>query len=374
MDRTMNFNPGPATLPLPALTRARDELLDFAGSGMSVMEHSHRGKEYEAVHNEAIALIRELLGVPESYEVLLLQGGATALFAWIPLNFLDKGKTAQYLITGAWGEKALGEAKTVAALFGAEVAIQSTGVGEGKTKRYTRVPPRSEVTIDPSAAYLHITSNETIHGVQFHVDPSRPFPETGAVPLVADMSSDFLWRRFDVAKFGLAYAGAQKNIGPSGVVAAVVSKELLERGRKDIPKIFQFRTHAENKSLYNTPPTFGVYMVRNVLSWLKSQGGLDKVEAVNRKKADRLYGVIDRSPDFFRSPVEKESRSVMNVVFRLPSEELEAQFIAEAKQHGMVGLKGHRSVGGIRASIYNAAPYEWVDALAGFMEEFSKGK
>lgn len=372
MERTMNFNPGPATLPLPALTRARDELLDFAGSGMSVMEHSHRGKEYEAVHDEAIALIRELLGVPQTYEVLLLQGGATALFAWIPLNFLDKGKTAQYLITGAWGEKALGEAKVVAALFGADVAVQSTGVGEGKPKRYTRVPPRSEVTVDPAAAYLHITSNETIHGVEFHVDPSRPFPDTGAVPLVADMSSDFLWRRFDVTKFGLAYAGAQKNIGPSGVVAAVVSKELLERGRKDIPKILQFRTHAENKSLYNTPPTFGVYMVRNVLSWLKSQGGLEKVEAVNRKKADRLYGVIDGNPDFFRSPVEKESRSVMNVVFRLPSEDLEARFIAEAKQNGMVGLKGHRSVGGIRASIYNAAPYEWVDALAGFMEQFAK--
>ncbi len=374
MGRKINFNAGPAALPLPALERAREELLDFAGSGMSVMEHSHRGKEYEGVHDEAIALVRELLGVPSSYEVLLLQGGATALFAQIPMNLLEKGKTAQYLITGAWGEKALGEAKLVSALFGANVAVQSLGVGEGKEKKYTRVPAPSEVKVDPGASYLHITSNETIHGVEFNVDGSRGFPATGAVPLVADMSSDFLWRQFDITKFGIAYAGAQKNIGPSGVVVVVISKELVEKGRKDIPKIFQFRTHAENKSLYNTPPTFGVYMVRNVLSWLKGQGGLAKVEEVNRKKATRLYGVIDKNPQFFRSPVEKESRSVMNVVFRLPSEELEATFIADAKKAGMVGLKGHRSVGGIRVSMYNAASYEWVDTLAKFMEEFARVK
>ena len=341
---------------------------------MSVMEHSHRGKEYEAVHDEAIALVRELLGVPSGYEVLLLQGGATTLFAQIPMNLLEKGKTAQYLITGAWGEKALGEGKMVSALFGANVAVQSLGVGEGKEKSYTRVPAPAEVKVDPGAAYLHITSNETIHGVEFNVDGSRAFPETGGVPLVADMSSDFLWRPFDITKFGLVYAGAQKNIGPSGVVVVVVSKELVENGRKDIPKIFQFRTHAENKSLYNTPPTFGVYMVRNVLSWLKSQGGLAGIEQVNRKKAARLYGVIDKNSQFYRSPVEKQSRSVMNVVFRLPSPELEEQFIAEAKKRGMVGLKGHRSVGGIRVSAYNAVSYEWVDTLAGFMEEFLRGK
>jgi phosphoserine aminotransferase len=374
MSRKINFNAGPAALPLPALERARDELLDFSGSGMSVMEHSHRGKEYEAVHDEAIALVRDLLGVPPSHEVLLLQGGATALFALIPMNFLEKGRTAQYLITGAWGEKALGEAKIVSTLFGADVAVRNLGAGEGKEKSYTRVPAPSEVAVDPRAAYLHITSNETIHGVAFNVDSSRPFPDTGSVPLAADMSSDFLWRPFDVGKFGIAYAGAQKNIGPSGVVVAVVSKELMDKGRKDIPKIFQFRTHAENKSLYNTPPTFGVYMVRNVLAWLKAQGGLGRMEEVNRKKAARLYDAIDRNPEFFRSPVEKESRSVMNVVFRLPSPELEEQFLAEAKKHGMVGLKGHRSVGGIRASIYNAVSYEWVDALAGFMEEFARVK
>ncbi len=374
MSRKINFNPGPAALPLPALERARDELLDFAGSGMSVMEHSHRGKEYEAVHDEAIALVRELLGVPSSYEVLLLQGGATSLFAEIPMNLLEKGKTAQYLVTGAWGEKALGEAKIVSTMFGANVAVQNIGTGEGKEKSYTRVPAPAEVKVDPGAAYLHITSNETIHGVEFNVDGSRAFPGTGTVPLVADMSSDFLWRSFDIAKFGLVYAGAQKNIGPSGVVVVVVSKELVEKGRKDIPKIFQFRTHAENRSLYNTPPTFGIYMVRNVLSWLKGQGGLAKAEEVNRKKAARLYGVIDGNSRFFRSPVERESRSVMNVVFRLPGEELEAEFIAEAKKRGMVGLKGHRSVGGIRVSMYNAASYEWVNTLAGFMEEFARVK
>jgi phosphoserine aminotransferase len=372
MKRTINFNAGPAALPLPALERARDEFLDFAGSGMSVMEHSHRGKEYEAVHDEAIALVRELLGVPATYEVLLLQGGATALFALIPMNLLDKGKTARYVVTGAWGQKALGEAKIVAGMFGAEAAVRNLGVGEGKEKSYTRVPSPSEVTVEPGDAYLHITSNETIHGVEFNVDPSRPFPGTGSVPLIADMSSDFLWRPFDVTKFGMVYAGAQKNIGPSGVVVAVVSKELLDRGRADIPKIFQFRTHAENKSLYNTPPTFGVYMIRNVLSWLKGQGGLVKMEEVNRKKAGRLYGVIDGNPQFFRSPVERESRSVMNVVFRLPSPELEERFIAEAKKQGMIGLKGHRSVGGIRVSAYNAVPYEWVNTLSGFMESFAQ--
>ena len=374
MNRKRNFNAGPAALPLPALERAREELLDFAKSGMSVMEHSHRGKEYEAVHDEAIALVRELLGVPASYEVLLLQGGATALFAQIPMNLLEKGATAQYLVTGAWGEKALGEAKIVSALFGASVAVQSLGVGEGKEKSFTRVPAPSGVKVAPGASYLHITSNETIHGVEYNVDPSRAFPGTGAVPLIADMSSDFLWRPFDVTKFGMVYAGAQKNIGPSGVVVAVVSKELLEKGRKDIPKIFQFRTHAENKSLYNTPPTFGVYMVRNVLSWLKGQGGLAKMEEVNRKKAARLYGVIDANPEFYRSPVERESRSVMNVVFRLPSPELEERFIAEAKKQGMIGLKGHRSVGGVRVSAYNAVSFEWVDTLAGFMEAFARVK
>jgi phosphoserine aminotransferase len=374
MNRKINFNAGPAALPLPALERAREELLDLAGSGMSVMEHSHRGKEYEAVHDEALSLLRELLAVPASHEILFLQGGASTLFAQIPMNLMEKGKAAQHLVTGAWGEKAVGEAKVVAAMLGASVSVQTTGTGDGKEKSYTRVPAPAEVKVDPAASYLHLTSNETIHGVEFNVDPARAFPTTGSVPLVADMSSDFLWRPFDVSRFGIVYAGAQKNIGPSGVVVVIVSKELVEKGRKDIPKIFQFRTHAENKSLYNTPPTFGIYMVRNVLAWLKGLGGLARMEEENRRKARRLYGAIDAHAQFYRSPVERESRSVMNVVFRLPTEALEEQFVAEAKKKGMVGLKGHRSVGGIRVSTYNAVPYEWVDALASFMEEFVKGK
>ncbi len=374
MARTINFNAGPAALPHPALERARDELLDFAGSGMSVMEHSHRGKEYEAVHDEAMALLRELLAIPATHEVLFLQGGASTLFAQVPMNLLEKGQAAHYVTTGSWGEKAIGEARIVAALLGAQVTATSTGTGEGKEKSYVRATRPGEVKVDPAAAYVHLTSNETIHGVEYGVDPARPFPDTGNVPLVADMSSDFLWRKVDVSRFGLVYAGAQKNIGPSGVVVVVARKDLVERGRKDIPKIFQLRTHAENKSLYNTPPTFGVYMVRNVLAWLKAQGGLDAVERVNRQKAARLYGVIDKNASFYRCPVEKESRSIMNVVFRLPTEADEERFVAEAKKRGIVGLKGHRSVGGIRVSTYNAVPYEWVDALAAFMAEFSKGK
>jgi phosphoserine aminotransferase len=373
MNRRKNFNAGPAALPLPALERARDEMLDFAGSGMSVMEHSHRGKEYEAVHDEAIALLRELLGVPDSYEVLFLQGGASQMFAQVPMNLVEKGQTAEYVVTGAWGEKAVSDGKAAAAMLGGAARISCTaGEGEGKEKRYVRLPVSGQVPVSPDAAYVHVTSNETIHGVQYEVDPSRPFPATGKVPLVADMSSDMLWRRFDVTRFGLVYAGAQKNIGPSGVVVVLVAKELVARGRKDIPKIFQLRTPAENKSLYNTPPTFGIYMVRNVLAWLKDTGGLAAVEAKNRKKAARLYGVIDRHAGFYRCPVEKESRSVMNVVFRLPGEQDEERFLAEAKKREMVGLKGHRSVGGIRASIYNAVQPEWVEELASFMEEFAR--
>jgi phosphoserine aminotransferase len=372
MARIMNFNAGPAALPLAALERARAELTDFAGSGMSVMEHSHRGKEYEKVHDEAIALLRKLLGVPETYEVLFLQGGASQLFAQVPMNLLPKGAVADYVVTGAWSEKALSEAKTVAALLGGEVKVAcSTGTGEGKEKSYVRTPLPAEVKATPGAAYLHVTSNETIHGVEYEVDPSRPFP-TSPAPLVADMSSDFLWRKLDVSRFGLIYAGAQKNIGPSGVVVVVVSKALVERGRKDIPKIFQLRTAAENRSLYNTPPTFGIYMVRNVLSWIEETGGLGAMEKRNREKAAKLYATIDANASFFRSPVEKQSRSVMNVVFRLPSEQLEEAFVAEAKKKGMVGLKGHRSVGGIRVSTYNAVEPAWVDALCELMKEFAK--
>ncbi|MCM2333624.1 MAG: 3-phosphoserine/phosphohydroxythreonine transaminase [Anaeromyxobacteraceae bacterium] len=373
MNRVKNFNAGPAALPLPALERARDEFLDFAKSGMSVMEHSHRGKEYEACHDEAIALLRELLGVPATHEVLFVQGGASQLFAQIPMNLVPAGRTAEYVVTGAWGEKALSEATAAAAMLGGAVRVAcSTGTGDGKEKSYVRAPAAGEVKVSPDAAYLHVTSNETIHGVEFDVTPGRPFPEAGGVPLVADMSSDFLWKKVDVSRFGLIYAGAQKNIGPSGVVVMVMAKALIEQGRKDIPKIFQFRTPAENKSLYNTPPTFGIYMIRNVLAWLKGLGGLEAMEARNRRKAAVLYGAIDGHPDFYRCPVERESRSVMNVVFRLPTEADEERFVKEAKARGMVGLKGHRSVGGIRVSTYNAVEPAWLDELAAFMGEFAR--
>jgi phosphoserine aminotransferase len=370
--RTMNFTAGPASLPLPALERARDELLDFAQSGMSVMEHSHRGKEYEAVHEEAIVLLRELLGVPPAFDVLFLQGGASQQFATIPLNFLPRGKVAEYVVNGTWGEKAVAEAKTVAALGGGSpVVIASSGTGEGEVRSYARTSREEEIHADPGAAYLHFTSNETIHGIQYAVSPAAPFPRSKA-PVVCDMSSDFLWRKLDVTPFSLIYAGAQKNIGPSGVTVVLARKDLLETGRRDLPKIFQYRTHAENNSLYNTPPTFGIYLIRNVLAWVKEVGGLQKIEAWNREKASLLYGTLDVHSGFYRCPVESASRSVMNIVFRLPSPELEAMFVTEAKKAGMVGLKGHRSVGGIRVSTYNAVSVEWVRALTEFMGQFAK--
>ena len=359
MARLHNFNPGPAALPLAALERARDELIDYRGSGMSIIEHSHRGKEYEAVQDEAEALVRELLSVSDKYHVLFLQGGASQQFAMVPMNLLPQGKSADYVLTGGWSEKALEEAKIVG-----QVRVAGSTAEGGK---YTRIPAESELELDPSAAYVHMTSNNTLFGTQWF-----DFPETGSVPLVCDMSSDFLWRKFDVNRFGLVYAGAQKNAGPSGIVIVLARKDLVEGGRKDIPKIFRYKTHADNRSLYNTPPTFSVYLVRNVLAWLKDQGGLSAMEKLNREKGRVLYGAIDAAPDFYRAPVEKKSRSLMNVVFRLPTEALEEQFVSEAKKANMVGLKGHRSVGGIRASIYNAVSLEAVQALAAFMGDFMK--
>jgi phosphoserine aminotransferase len=371
MTRAINFNAGPASLPLPALQRAQEELVDFAGSGMSVMEHSHRGKEYEAVHNEAIALVRELYGVPDSYDVLFLQGGASHQFAMVPMNFLPAGESADYILTGAWGEKAYAEAKVTAALLGAKVRVAAdtgtAGGQDGKEKNYARVPTPSEIAIEPGAAYVHLTSNETIHGVEFFT-----FPDTGSVPAVCDMSSDFGWRPFDVTRFAMVYAGAQKNIGPSGIALVLARKDFVVQGRKDIPKILQYRTHADNNSLYNTPPTFSIYLVRNVLAWIKQNGGLNSTEKRNRQKAELVYGAIDAHPGFYRCPVDKASRSVMNVVFRLPSEALEDKLVSEAKKLHMVGLKGHRAVGGIRASLYNAVSVEWAQALADFMNDFAK--
>jgi phosphoserine aminotransferase len=359
MARVYNFNAGPAALPLAALERARDELIDFRGSGMSIIEHSHRGKEYEAVHDEAEALVRELLSVSDQYHVLFLQGGASQQFAMVPMNLLAQGKSADYILTGGWSEKALDEAKIVG-----QTRVAGTTAEGGK---YTRIPAPSELELDPNAAYVHMTSNNTLFGTQWF-----DFPATGKVPLVCDMSSDFLWRKFDVDRFGLVYAGAQKNAGPSGIVIVIARKDLVEGGRKDIPKIFRYKTHADTRSLYNTPPTFSVYLVRNVLAWIKEQGGLAAIEKMNREKGRVLYGAIDAAPDFYRAPVEKKSRSLMNVVFRLPTEALEEQFVTEAKKAKMVGLKGHRSVGGIRVSTYNAVSLEAVQALTAFMAEFAK--
>ncbi|RPH70945.1 MAG: 3-phosphoserine/phosphohydroxythreonine transaminase [Myxococcaceae bacterium] len=358
--RAINFNAGPAGLPLPALERARDEFVEFQGSGMSILEHSHRGKEYEAVHDEAIALLTRLLGIPDTHQVLFLQGGASLQFAMVPMNFLPGDGSADYVLTGTWSEKALDEAK----LLG-NPRVAATTIGPDK--RYTRIPREAELQLDPKAAYVHITSNNTIFGTQWHA-----WPQVGSVPLVADMSSDFLWRPTDLSRFGLVYAGAQKNLGPSGVTVVVIRKDFMARGRKDIPKILRYTTHAENNSLYNTPPTFAVYLMRNVLAWIEAQGGLVAMERRNNEKAEILYGALDRMSGFYRAPVEKAARSTMNIVFRLPTEELDDRFVAEAKKQRMVGLKGHRSAGGVRVSAYNAVSPENIRTLVSFMESFAK--
>ena len=358
MKRTWNFYAGPATLPLPALERAKAEIPDWEGTGMSVMETSHRSKEYDAVHHQAMDLVTELLGLDDDHQVLFLQGGASLQFAMVPMNFIPEGGSADYVITGSWSSKALKEAKIIAS---GRVAASSEPNG------YTRIPSPDEYELDATAAYIHITSNNTIKGTQFH-----DFPDTGSVPLVADMSSDFLWRAFDANRFHLIYAGAQKNIGPSGVTVVVVSRSWLEQANEGLPTMLDYRTHSEKESLFNTPPTFAIYMVRNVLEWVREQGGLEAMERRNRTKGDLLYGVMAEHADFYRCPVEPDSRSYMNVVFRLPSEELEKSFVAEALSAGMCGLKGHRSVGGCRASIYNAMPLEGVEALADFMRRFAE--
>ncbi|AUX44016.1 MFS transporter [Sorangium cellulosum] len=359
MARVHNFNAGPAGLPLPPLERAQRELLDFEGTGMSIMEHSHRGKAFEAVHNEAISLLRQLLRVPDDYHVLFMQGGAAMQFALVPMNLLPPDRSADYIMTGGWSEKALEEAKRV----GTVRVAASTAVD----KRYTRIPHQNELSLDPNAAYVHMTTNNTLFGTQWHW-----LPDTGDVPLVADMSSDILWRPIDVSRFALIYAGAQKNIGPSGVTVVLVRKDLVDRARKDIPVIFRYATYAANNSLYNTPPTFAIYLMRNVLAYTLEIGGLEELERRNRKKAELLYATLDAKADFFLAPAEKESRSFMNVVFRLPSEDLEKRFVAEAAKEGMVGLAGHRSTGGIRVSTYNAVTIESVERLTAFMRDFAK--
>ncbi len=359
MNRAHNFNPGPAALPVEVLQKIQAELLDFAGTGMSILEVSHRSKDYEAVHNAAQALMRELLGIPENYHILFLGGGASLQFSMVPMNLLGPGVAADYVITGAWSQKAFKEAKLVG-----NPRIAATTEVDGK---FTRIPKQEELQLDPQARYVHITSNNTIFGTQWHT-----FPNTGSVPIVADMSSDFLWRPFDIQPFGLIYGGAQKNLGPAGVTVVIIREDLLAACREDIPIILRYKTHAQDNSLYNTPPVFAIYIVKLVLEWIKEKGGLAWMEQENRAKAERIYGVIDSYPEFYRAPVAKDSRSFMNAVFRLPSEDLENTFLEGAKAHRFVGLKGHRSVGGIRVSMYNYVPRSSVEALAEYMEAFAR--
>lgn len=359
-NRVINFYAGPAALPLPALERARDELLDFEGTGMSVMEISHRAKEYDAVHHEAMALVRELLAIPDNYQVLLLQGGGNLQFAMLPMNLLHDGRKADYIVTGTWAKRAHKEAVTWA---GADAA---RCIATTESEKFTRLPFPSEIRVNPDAEYVHFTSNNTVEGTQFH-----EWPDTGGIPLACDMSSDMMWRPFDVRPFGFIYAGAQKNLGPSGLVVAIIRDDFLSRCSDRLPAILQYKVHAEKESLYNTPPCFSIYILRNVLAHFKAMGGLSVIERQNRAKADLLYGCLDRHKDFYRPLVTvPEHRSVMNVTFRLPSEDLDARFVAEAKKNGMVGLKGYRTMGGIRVSMYNANGLDSVRTLVDFMEEF----
>jgi phosphoserine aminotransferase len=356
-ERIFNFSAGPAVLPVPVLEEAQRDMLSLPGVGMSVMEISHRSKTFDEIMGRADAGIRELLAVPENYHVLFLQGGASLQFSMIPMNFLPVEGSADYVITGSWGKKALKEAKRSGL-----VNVAATMADGG----FTRVPADDEITFDPKAAYVHITSNETIEGVQWKRDL-----DTHGVPLMVDASSDILSRRINVGKYALIYAGAQKNIGPSGVTLVILRDDLLKRIPDRLHTMLDYRTHVENKSLYNTPNTWGIYIISLVCKWLKEKGGLEAMERENDAKAKLIYDAIDAT-GFYRGHADSDARSPMNVTFRLPSEELEKKFASEATARGLDGLKGHRSVGGIRASIYNAFPKEGVEALVSFMRDFEK--
>jgi phosphoserine aminotransferase len=355
--RVFNFSAGPAMLPLAVLERVRDELIDWRSSGASVMEISHRSKAFIAVAQQAEADLRELLGIPPNYKVLFLQGGATGQFSAIPLNLAAEGATADYVNTGSWSKKALLEARRYC-----KVNVVADGAGSG----YNDIPPVAGWQRTPGAAYLHYTPNETIGGVEFH-----SVPDAGTVPLVADMSSTLLSRPIEVEKFALIYAGAQKNIGPSGITVVIVRDDLLGRARPATPMVFDYKAMADEGSMLNTPPTFGWYVAGLVFQWLKERGGLKAMAEINRAKAQRLYAAIDRS-SFYRNPVAKECRSWMNVPFTLARPELDKQFLAEAREAALMALEGHRTVGGMRASLYNAMPMEGVNALVEFMQEFER--
>jgi phosphoserine aminotransferase len=355
--RVFNFAAGPATLPLDVLNQVRDELIDWRGSGMSVMEVSHRSKAFIAVAEETEALLRELLNVPSNYKVLFLQGGATGQFSAIPLNLTTPESTVDYINTGAWSKKAIGEAKRLTKVNVAADEAESN---------YNTVPGQKALRLTAGAAYVHYTPNETIGGVEF------PYvPETNGVPLVADMSSTILSRPIDVSKFALIYAGAQKNIGPSGLVVVIVRDDLIGKARPGTPAVWDYKVMADEGSMLNTPPTFGLYFAGLVFKWLKARGGLTAIGERNRAKADALYGYIDTS-GFYRNPVSKDARSWMNVPFTLAKPDLDKTFLTEANAAGLTNLEGHRSVGGMRASLYNAMPIEGVQALIGFMKDFQR--
>jgi len=359
MSRVYNFSAGPAALPTEVLERARDEMLDWHGSGMSVMEMSHRGKDYMSIAAKAEADLRELMLIPDNYKVLFLQGGASSQFAMVPINLLGDKTTADYLLTGQWSKKAIQEAKRYC-----DVNI----VADTSDSKFTTVPAESDLKFNPDAAYVHYTPNETIVGVEF------PYiPDTGDVPLVADMSSTILSSQIDVSKFALIYAGAQKNIGPAGLTIVIIREDLLGKAKETMPVMLDYKTHADNDSMYNTPPTYSWYLAGLVFERLLKMGGLSSMAGINQKKAEKLYAAIDAS-DFYSSPVEKNCRSLMNVPFVLANADLDAKFIEEAAKQGLVNLKGHRSVGGMRASIYNAMTEEGIDALISFMSTFENSQ
>lgn len=357
MTRVFNFSPGPATLPEPVLRQAAAEMVDWNGSGMSVMEMSHRGKEFMSIHAEAEALLRELLAVPSNYKVLFMQGGAIGENAIVPMNLIGRTGRADYVITGDWSKKSFKEAQN----FG-----QASAAASGEASKFTAIPQRETWKLDPNAAYVHICSNETIGGVQYHWTP-----DTGSVPLVADMSSDIMSRPIDVSKYGLIYAGAQKNMGPSGLTVVIVREDLLGHALPVTPSAFNYQVQAENDSMYNTPPTYAIYIAGLVFKHFKQMGGMPAIEAHNRAKAKVLYDFLDASK-FFRNPVAAADRSLMNVPFKLKDDKLDETFLKGAQQRGMIQLKGHRSVGGMRASIYNAMSVEGVQALVKYMAEFEK--
>lgn len=352
-----NFSAGPAVLPKAVLQQAQTELADWHGSGMSVMEMSHRGKEYMGIHAQAEADLRELMGIPANYKVLFLQGGAHLQFSMIPFNLLRGKTTADYVYTGEWSKKAIGEAKKF---------CNVNVVADNKDKNCTYVPDFKSWKLDKEAAYVHYTPNETIGGVEFDW-----VPDTGKVPLVADMSSNILSRKIDVSRFGLIYAGAQKNIGPAGLTLVIVREDLVGHANPSLPTMLDYKTHADNDSMYNTPPTFAIYMAGLVFQWLKKKGGIAAMETANIAKAKILYDAIDESNGFYNCPVNKADRSRMNVPFTLKDANLDAEFLKQADARGLLQLKGHRSVGGMRASIYNAMPLEGVQSLVGFMKEFA---